>query len=158
MSRHRQRIPEPILPEHELIRAAGTLPELSSGLRAATLTGCQAYVLRAQRLRRLKIASSAAVAASVIIAATVMYATSTDGDPQPIVHDTVPPAAAEAETLTQTTSTPSTSTPSTSVQPGAIVTMGNPGGRSEQEMIEETIEDVNRRAQKLMDAGIIPGF
>ena len=105
-------------------------------------------MLRARSLRRLKMTSIAAVAASAAFAVWSVFATSTDGDAVPLAQESV------EEPATGSGPAGLNSGPQT----GSALSLANPRSISEQEMIDGTIEDVNRRTQKLMDAGIIPGF
>ena len=151
MSRFRPHFPEPTFPENELIRAADALPELSSGLRSATLVGCQTQILRAKRFRQLKMTSIAVVAASAVFAVWSVIATSTDGSHQPLVQDSNELAPTGSRTFT----------PSSNASTGSVFAAGSPSVQSEQQMIDESIEDITRRAQKVkrvIDAAIVRGF
>lgn len=59
-------LPEPKLPEHELIRAAADLPQLSEGLKGRVLRECAIQARRARWVRRLKVAGSCTVACGLL--------------------------------------------------------------------------------------------
>jgi len=149
MSSQHHRLPEPSLPENDLIRAADTLPELSSGLRSATLVVCHTHLRRAQRIRQWKMVVITTVAASAAIAVWTLFAISPPETPQPMAQESVAPSP--------TSGWSSPSKPKT----GSAISLGTPGSTNavgEIEMIDNTIEEIHRRTQKLMDAGMIPGF
>ncbi len=90
------------------------------------------------------------VAASAVFSVWAMFEnTPTDG-PQPVVQES--PA-------TPIPSSPSAVSPGTTT--GAVISLGEPGNRDtpgEQELIDKSIEEMHRRTQKLMEAGMVPKF
>lgn len=60
MTNVERNLPEPRLPEHDLIREAIPLPELSSGFREGVLRECQVSIVRAQRVFRAKVIGTVA--------------------------------------------------------------------------------------------------
>jgi len=77
MSSIKHRLPEPSLPENELIRAADSLPELSSGLRSSTITLCEVQYVRGRRIRVVKSAGAVLLATCVVAG---IYVTVTAAD------------------------------------------------------------------------------
>ena len=69
MSNPSFRISEPNLPEHQLLRDAGSLPQLSTGLRDRVLIDCHRQVRNGRWADRLRIAG--AVLAASLMAALV---------------------------------------------------------------------------------------
>ncbi len=61
------KIPEPSLPEHSLLREAGTLPQLSSGLRDRVLMNVQTQVRYGRWADRARIAGSVAAACLFVL-------------------------------------------------------------------------------------------
>ena len=92
--------------------------------------------------------SIAAVVASAAFAVWSVFTMSPDGDQEPVAQQSTQESATGSGPAKQNSGPPT----------GSALSLGNPGTISEQEMIDGTIEDVNRRTQRLMDAGIIPGF
>jgi hypothetical protein len=89
------------------------------------------------------------VAASAAIAVWTLFAMSPSVVPQPMAQESVAPSP--------TSGWSSQSAPET----GSAISLGTPGSAKavgELEMIDNTIEEVHRRTQKLMDAGMVPGF
>jgi len=66
MSNPKIRIPEPSLPEHELLQSAGRLPMLSPGIRERVLTDCSVQIRNGRRMDQLKIAGSLLAACLLI--------------------------------------------------------------------------------------------
>lgn len=66
MSNPHIRIPEPSLPEHELLQNAGSLPKLSAGIRERVLTDCRVQIRNGRRMDQLKIAGSLLAACLLI--------------------------------------------------------------------------------------------
>ena len=60
------RIPEPSLPEHNLLREAGSMPQLSSRLRDRVLLNCQQQVRYGRWVDRLRTAATIAVACLLV--------------------------------------------------------------------------------------------
>ncbi|MCA9058387.1 MAG: hypothetical protein KDA85_07805 [Planctomycetaceae bacterium] len=55
MNQYARDLPEPILPEHALIREAGNLPTLSAGLKSRIMADCSVQIASARRAMRLKV-------------------------------------------------------------------------------------------------------
>lgn len=66
MSNPQIRIPEPSLPEHELLQNAGRLPALSTGIRERVLTDCRVQIRNGRRMDQLKIVGSLLAACLLI--------------------------------------------------------------------------------------------
>lgn len=66
MSNPHIRIPEPSLPEHELLQSAGRMPTLSAGIRERVLTDCRVQIRNGRRMDQLKIAGSLLAACLLI--------------------------------------------------------------------------------------------
>lgn len=150
MSSDHQRLSEPSLPEYELIRAADSMPELTPELRSATLMVCQTRILRARKLHRFRIASLAVVAASAVFVVWSMFTISPSADQQPLAQDPADHSETGPGLWRATTGFVR--------QTGAVLSLGDPGRNSTQKIIDGAIENINRRAQDLLDAGIIPGL
>ena len=88
--------------------------------------------------------SIVAIVASAAFAVWSVFEMSPDIDREPVAEQSTPDSGP--------------STLNSAPQTGSGLSLGNSRTISEQEMIDGTIEDVNRRTQNLMDAGIIPGF
>lgn len=153
MSSQNPRIPEPDLPESELIRAADSLPKLSSGLRSSTLVLCAAQVRRTQQIRRVKIASVAVVAASAVFAVWALFAPATSGPDSPMVEDDRTPQTNPAWT--------SPADPGAGTEAAGVISFGAPrqsSPSSDVDNADRSIERLHKRAQDVMDAGLVPSF
>jgi hypothetical protein len=65
-SSHRN-LPEPDLPEHQLIRSVNTLPTLSSGLKQRVMAGCDQQMILATRQYRVRVVTSVLAACCLLI-------------------------------------------------------------------------------------------
>ena len=77
-------LPEPILPEHQLIRDSAPVPELSAGFRQRVLQECGTRISEAKTVRRWKMAGAVATACCMGLAfclATPMFLNDSAGDP-----------------------------------------------------------------------------
>jgi len=72
MSQPSFRIPEPTLPEHELVRNAAELPELSPNLRQRVLQDCHFQIRYGRWLDRLRILG---VCTILLLIATAIWST-----------------------------------------------------------------------------------
>ena len=145
MTSSSRRITEPSLPEHDLIRAAGEMPQLSSGFRESPLSVCRTQVTRARRIQRTKVATGVVVACGLLVALTVSLVMSLPDQSSSVVQDVDPNA------------------PAADGSPGSPgYAVGSPGpsipGSSESQELDQIIEEAGRKTQKLIDAGMIPGF
>ena len=60
-------IPQPSLPEHNLLRQAGTLPQLTSGLRERVLLDCQKQVRYGRWADRFRVVGSVVAACLLVL-------------------------------------------------------------------------------------------
>ena len=60
-------IPEPSLPEHNLLREAGSLPQLTSGLRERVLLNWQKHLLYGRRADRVRVVGSVVAAGLMVL-------------------------------------------------------------------------------------------
>jgi hypothetical protein len=60
-------IPEPSLPEHNLLREAGSLPRLTPGLRDRVLLNCHKQLRYGRRVDRLRVAGSVVAACLMVL-------------------------------------------------------------------------------------------
>lgn len=153
MSSHHPRIPEPDLPESELIRAADSLPKLSSGLRSSTLALCGAQVRRTQRVRRAKIASVAVIAASAVFAVWALFAPGAGESAAPMADDDRTPQIGPAWS--------SPADPGSGPDAAGVISFGAPRQSpqpAEPDNTDRSIERLHQRAQDVMDAGLVPSF
>ena len=107
MSNPKLNLPEPVFPEHQLIRDCAPVPRLSPGFKSRVMAECQISVVRAQRTRRWKYAGSAAAVCCLGLFFCLMI-------PQTKPQTSDPVAAQQTEI-----------TPSTGTQP---TSMGMPSG------------------------------
>jgi hypothetical protein len=82
-------LPEPSLPEHQLIRDSAPLPKLSSGFRARVMSECTVSILHAKRVRRWKIGGT--VAAVCILSLLLMLAVPNPAVDEPNIVTPEPP-------------------------------------------------------------------
>ncbi|MFO0979606.1 MAG: hypothetical protein U0996_24615 [Planctomycetaceae bacterium] len=66
MSNSQNRLPEPSLPEHELLQSAGRLPTLSAGIRERVLTDCSVQIRNGRRMDQIRIVGSLLAACLLI--------------------------------------------------------------------------------------------
>jgi hypothetical protein len=128
MSNHFHRLPEPTLAENELIRAADMLPELSSGLRSSTMVLCQTQVARAQRARRIKVATAMVLIASVAVAVFALVTLPSAVDNQPIAEEFGGVPEVGSEPLV---TTPLPVSPGESSGTSSTFAVGIPGNKNE---------------------------
>lgn len=88
MSLHENRLPEPSPPETELINAANALPELSTGIRNATLNACGVQIRRARRIRMAKAASILVIVASAVFAIGALSMAPEESEWRPMIGET----------------------------------------------------------------------
>lgn len=81
-----QRLPEPTLSETELIRAADTLPELSTALRSRTFLRCQEQVVCPRNRHRFRLVSAAGLVVSAVFAILYVCLAMVAEGPLPSVH------------------------------------------------------------------------
>ena len=60
-------IPEPSLPEHNLLREAGSLPQLTPGLRDRVLINCQKQIIYGRRADRVRVVGSVVAAGLMVL-------------------------------------------------------------------------------------------
>ena len=143
------RLPEPNLPEHQLLREAGSLPQLSTALRDRVLIDCQRQVRYGRWADRLRI-TGAVLAASLMVAVVWNFRWTGQGDQ-------VDPAADVAESPTGQSIYPppwSSLNAESPTDPKADPTLpqGGPSNRpemKEMQQINQLIEELGGRNNTL---------
>ena len=150
-----QHIPEPSFPEHDLIRSADQLPELSSGLRSTTLLTCEQQIYRVRRMKRLQYTAAGVLALTLVLGVSAILSISTEAPSSAVVEQ---PASAPP-------STPHTTSPYRLRSPGetgapskTVISLGNNSTNTELEAIDKRIEDLQRRCEGLLDGNLLTGF
>ncbi|MEO2019446.1 MAG: hypothetical protein ABGZ53_34350 [Fuerstiella sp.] len=146
-------IAEPALPEHELIRDAAPMPELSAGFKSRVIAECGVSMAVARRAFRLKVAGSFAAVCCLGVLFCLSIPTDTPHDrqltdqpaiPQPANHQPVSPGI-------------SFGIPSG----GSHMTVDAPKPRSSKEsdssQMNQIIERLNDR-QEFFNANMLPKF
>ena len=146
-------IPEPALPEHELIRDAAPMPELSAGFKSRVLAECGTSIVAARRAFRLKVAGSF----GAVCCLSLLFCLSLPMDDTPDQQITVQPPA------------PQPVSPQ-SVSPGVSFGMAPGESRmavdapkpavskeSDSSQMNQIIEQLNDR-QQMFNANMLPKF
>ncbi len=146
-------IPEPALPEHELIRHSAPMPEFSAGFKSRVLAECGTSIVAARRAFRLKVAGSF----GAVCCLGLLFCVSLPMDDTPERQITAQPQA------------PQPVSPQ-SVSPG--VSFGMPPGESrmavdapkpgvskesDSSQMNQIIEQLNDR-QQMFNANMLPKF
>lgn len=152
MSNHPHRLPEPTMPENELIRAADTLPELSSGLRSSTMVLCRTHMAKSQRVRRIKAATASILVASLAVVVFTLATSPSEVDNQPVVEDSgsVPSGSSQREA-----SAPISVSPGESPGTSDSLAVGLPGNKMELRRIDGKIDELQ---QRMLKAKMLPGL
>ena len=148
MPNHSHRLPEPTMPENELIRAADALPELTSGLRSSTMVLCQAHFAQAQRVRRIKAATATVLVASFAIAVFALVTSPSAVDSQPMADDSGGATAVEDQPAFPVSPGESTGTSDT-------FAVGISGDKNELRRIDGKIEELQ---QRMLKAKMLPSL
>ncbi len=148
------RIPEPVLPEHQLLREASQMPQLSSGLRARVVMDVHRQVRYGRWADRLRIA--AVVLAASLMVCLVWHFRWTGqeqvAEQKPDVQ-IAPPMMPVSPSSTYSSS----QSPELPVQPA--VPQGGPSSRPEMremQQINRLIEEIQSRDNLLF--GLLPIF
>ena len=95
MSNPKFNLPEPVFPEHTLIRDSAPVPKLSAGFKSRVMAECRIGVVRAQQARRLKMGGGVAAVCclGLVICLSVMSvqqpaANNVNQQPAPITPST----------------------------------------------------------------------
>jgi len=140
------------MPENELIRAADSLPELSSGLRSSTMVLCQNQFARAQRIYRVRLATAGVLVASFLVA-VVVFATSPSGvGTQPIADDSRDVPAEDNQLVSPGEHFVS---PGASVGTSGGLAIGLPGDKVEMRNIDGKIDELQ---QRMLKAKMLPSL
>ncbi len=143
-------LPDPLLPEHELIRAADELPELSPSLRSATLLVCDGHIRRARRVRRLR--RTAIVLA--VVGCTVAVLISRQ---QPPPDDPAHSPVAEERPAPVRVLRPSPGRVGSPGSPGKVFSVdGTSSQDAEQLQISRDIEALRNRSRSLINGSFLP--
>lgn len=158
MSNPHIRIPEPSLPEHELLQSAGRMPTLSVGIRERVLTDCRVQIRNGRRMDQLKIAGSLLAACLLIcvvwtfrwnpVPDTSQADSKTDQSVEPAK---VMPFAPEGGSLGEKIAQPATP-PAAPLPQGGV--SGRPESVREVQQINQLIEQIRERNNNL--CGIFP--
>ena len=169
-SSHRN-LPEPDLPEHELIRSVNTLPTLSSGLKQRVMAGCDQQIVLATRQYRVRVVTSVLAACCLLIGLCrwMMVPSPVPAQPQSGVvteSPAVKPAPASTggslrydEDENESSSSSSSIAadqinPNPALQKRELQKQRPPERESDQ--IRQIIEDLQQRERKL--SGVFPAF
>ena len=138
-------LPEPSFPEHELIRDAAPMPQLSAGFKSRVMQECAISIVRAQRVYRLKVAGAVVAVCCLVLLICLLPTTEVSSDPAVVEQ-------------------PATSAPSTSLglpsTPSGLAVDANQPKRSndpDRKPMSQMIEDLKGR-QQIFDANMLPRF
>ncbi len=158
MSNPHIRIPEPSLPEHELLQSAGRMPTLSAGIRERVLTDCRVQIRNGRRMDQLKIAGSLLAACLLICLVwtfrwnPVPDTTRASSTPDKAAEAAkVVPFNAEGESLAEKIAQPATP-PANPLPKGGVPT--RPESMREIQQINQLIEQIRERNNNL--CGVFP--
>ncbi|HIK90639.1 MAG TPA: hypothetical protein EYG03_01415 [Planctomycetes bacterium] len=147
------KIAEPALPEHELIRDAAPMPELSAGFKSRVIAECGVSIAVARRAFRLKVAGSFAAVCCLGILFCLSIPTNTPDVPQMAEQ----PATPQPENRQSVSPGLSFGIPSGG--PRMTVDAPKPRGSKEPDssQMNQIIEQLNER-QQFFNANMLPKF
>lgn len=146
MSKRNLNLPEPVLPEHVLIRDSAPIPEFSAGFKSRVLSECKTSIAKSTRMRRWKYAG----ATTVVCCLGLLFCISLPKGDQP----------------TNMVVQPTPSTPSHYTSPGSLGVPSAVGGMAvdmpkptsvvepERSQMNQIIDTLNNRG-KLLDANML---
>jgi hypothetical protein len=146
-------IPEPALPEHELIRDAAPMPELSAGFKSRVLSECGTSIVAARRAFRLKVAGSF----GAVCCLGLLFCLSLPMDAVPDQQITVQPPAPQPESPQSVS--PGVSFGIASGESRMAVDAPKPrvSKESDSSQMNQIIEQLNDR-QQMFNANMLPKF
>lgn len=141
-------LPEPFLPEHDLIRSAAPMPELSPGFRNRVLDECSAGILHARRVFRVKVGAAVVAVCCLVVLCAVLLPTENSA-PQPVAEESVSPTTPNSHSPGGSIGLPSSS--------GLAVDEARPSsnGDTDRSQMNELIEELKGR-QQIFNAGMLP--
>lgn len=143
MNDPRKSLPEPKFPEHELIRAAAVMPQLSPGLRQRVLKECTSQA----RLERLKFRAAAAATIAVCGLAGVLLLR--QGDSQQPASSGTPFSDQTADRGEFDSRSLSNGEPTSVIPPSVLDAPPTQRPRQDSQEINQMIEELRRREQML---------
>jgi len=145
-------LPEPVLPEHQLIQDSAPIPELSAGFRQRVLQECGVQIAEARSVRRWKMTGAVATACCLGVAFCLAIPAFQADVADPVM---VTPDINTRSMSPEYTSPGSLGYPSSN---GMAVDMPKPvpGRDTEKSQMNQMIESLNSR-QQLLDANML-GF
>ena len=148
MSHRNLQIPEPMLPEHALIRDAAPVPELSAGFKQKVMADCKVGITRAARVRRWKVTGTVAAVCSLALMISLVLPTANNASPQSVTE--------QKQTTPPPFSSDSLGYPSGS---SSIVVdqVKRPVKDAESSQMNQLIEQLDQR-QQMFDANMLPKF
>ncbi|APZ91766.1 hypothetical protein [Fuerstiella marisgermanici] len=148
MSNRRLQIPEPILPEHALIRDAAPVPELSAGFKQKVIADCKVEIARTARVRRWKVAGSVAAVCCCVLVMSVVLPTGDNTQNGSASHE---PQPVEAGYPTDSLGYPTQSSPI------VVDKVKPPRKRDAKPQMHQLMEKLEQR-QQIFDANMLPKF
>jgi hypothetical protein len=147
----RHRIPEPAMPEHQLLRDVGELPVLSNGLRQRMVVDIHRQVSRGRWADRLQIAGSVLVASLLVGLAWTFRGT---GESELADKPTDPVRSSTETQSSDPYSSSSSATAATPVIPAEAPEKTQPqGGPSSRDMKE--LQQLNQLIERIQGRGNI---
>lgn len=158
MKEHPHLRPDPLLPEHQLIRDAAVLPVLSSSFKARVMTGCETQIGLARWRFRLKVGLSLTAVCCLVFCLKGQFRA-----PSPGAEQSETPAYSRSQTApagTRRTYVPGTGS-EFAQDHLAAPSLGSPlpntlpsERRKDAEQIHQMIEQLQQRERKL--CGLLP--
>lgn len=149
MTNPTNRIPEPILPEHQLLRDVASMPQLSAGLRQRVVSDVRRNIRYGRWADRLRIAA-AVLAAALMVCLVWHFRWTGQEHVAEQASETLVPMTPPTNSYSANGSLPSTPAP-------VAVPQGGPSNRTEMkemQQLNQLIEDIQGRNNVL--CGVLP--
>ncbi|MFY9253100.1 MAG: hypothetical protein WAO83_06580 [Fuerstiella sp.] len=95
MSNPKFNLPEPVFPEHALIRDSAPVPQLSAGFKSRVMSECRVSTAKAVQVRRWKYAGGAAAVCCLGVLFCLLLPNGSQSEPVPVAeqHSPVSPSS-----------------------------------------------------------------
>ena len=107
MSNPKFNLPEPVFPEHALIRDSAPVPQLSAGFKSRVMSECRVSTAKAVQVRRWKYAGGAAAVCCLGVLFCLLLPNGSQSEPVPVAEQHSP--------VSPSSGSPSTSAPSAEI-------------------------------------------
>jgi hypothetical protein len=152
MTEFDRNLPQPSLPEHELLRQAAPSPVLSDGFRDSVMSQCHTSIRQAQRSFRIKVAASTVAACALLALAWTGMSSSTSTVPE--VADEPPTETPYYDSQYPDYPNPRIGTPDPS-RGSLAIDKSKPLPDSENKQMEQLMEQLRDRSQNMLDPSLL---